>query len=146
MVFISHDLGVVRHVVDRVAVMYRGRIVESGPGSSVFETPRHPYTRELLEAMPVTRPGGRVRPDDAVPRDTDAATGDGCSFAPRCPLAIAHCRHAEPPLAAVGSGHFSACFRAGDVTPFALGPSPVPALARDRLRRLQERFLAGRAA
>jgi oligopeptide transport system ATP-binding protein len=85
MVFISHDLGVVRHVVDRVAVMYRGRIVESGPGKAVFETPRHPYTRELLEAMPVTRPGGRQRPAEALPRTTEAPAGEGCSFSSRVP-------------------------------------------------------------
>ena len=146
MVFISHDLGVVRHVVDRVAVMYRGRIVETGPGKTVFEAPRHPYTRELLEAMPVTRPGGRARPDGLSPRGTDMNTGDGCSFAPRCPLAVERCLSEAPPLTTFAAGHASACFRAGDVTPFVLGPSPVPPAARERLRRLQERFLAGRAA
>jgi oligopeptide transport system ATP-binding protein len=145
MVFISHDLGVVWHVVDRVAVMYRGRIVETGPVKAVFRSPRHPYTRELLEAMPVARPGGRPRAALGVAGEESVA-GIGCSFAGRCPMAVDACRRSEPELAPVGADHASACFRAAEVPPFVLGADPMPAAARERLRKLQDRFLAGRAA
>ncbi len=144
-VFISHDLGVVWQIVDRVAVMYRGRIVEMGPVKTVFGEPRHPYTRELLEAMPLARPGARTA-HRVLPPDDGAGSGTGCAFAARCPLVTDHCREASPPLADVGPDHASACFRAAEVTPFEPGVSPVPAAAQDRLRRLQDRFLAGEDA
>ncbi len=138
LVFISHDLGVVRHVADRVAVMFLGRVVEIGPVAEVFATPRHPYTRELLEAMPVPMPGGRRAA--ARPRQP-GDTGAGCSFASRCPLAVAVCRTSVPLLTNAGANRASACFRAADVPPFLFDRARRSEAAETRLRRLQDRFL-----
>lgn len=106
--FISHDLSVVRHIADRVAVMYLGRIVEEGPAEDLFEDPQHPYTAALLSAVPrpdPTRDGDRiVLPGDAG----DAAMpGEGCRFAPRCPIAHPYCREVDPALD--GDVHRRAC-------------------------------------
>ncbi len=95
--FISHNLAVVRHMSDRLGVMYLGRIVELGPGESVFGTPRHPYTRLLLEAVPDLGMLGRSRTPvgGEVPSPIDPPPG--CAFHPRCPLANARCRVEKPP-------------------------------------------------
>jgi peptide/nickel transport system ATP-binding protein len=110
--FISHDLGVVRHVSDRVAIMYLGRIVEEGPTAAIYAEPKHPYTRALLDSVPklvldadelVTfRPIAGELPSPLSPPP-------GCAFAPRCPLVRESCRAAPPPLEAKGAGRAWAC-------------------------------------
>jgi oligopeptide/dipeptide ABC transporter ATP-binding protein len=112
--FIAHDLSVVEHVSDRIAVMYLGRIVEMGDASAVINDPRHPYTRALLSAVPVPEPGRRreriVLLGD-VPSPTDPPPG--CPFHPRCqhPLKDAECAALVPPLAEKAPGHFAACIK-----------------------------------
>lgn len=109
--FISHDLSVVRHISDRVAVMYAGQVVELAPTEELFSAPRHPYTRALLNAVlepTAARRTERQRLGGSVP--DPAAFPEGCRFHPRCPLASDECRHAPPPLAASGSGRDVACF------------------------------------
>jgi oligopeptide transport system ATP-binding protein len=110
--FISHDLGVIRQVSDRVGVMYLGQLVELAPAEAFFAQPRHPYARALLAAIPVTNPAarGRERPD--VPEGelpSPLAPPPGCRFHPRCPRASALCAREEPPLRALAPEHFAAC-------------------------------------
>jgi dipeptide transport system ATP-binding protein len=98
-VFISHDLGVVRHVADEVMVMYLGRCVEQGPRDAVFDTPRHPYTQALLSATPTVDAAlrrERVILKGELPSPIDRPSG--CPFRTRCPLAFARCAEEEPPL------------------------------------------------
>jgi oligopeptide transport system ATP-binding protein len=109
-VFISHDLGVVREVSDRVAVMYLGRIVEEGTVEQVYDRPQHPYTRALLSAIPAADPAVEHRPmqlSGEIPTPIDPPPG--CVFHPRCPLAVATCSQAVPPLLDYGGGHVAAC-------------------------------------
>ncbi len=111
-VFISHDLGVVRHVADRVMVMYLGRVVESGGASDIFAAPRHPYTRALLSATPSTEPGrksDRIRLKGELPSPFHPP--GGCAFHPRCPLAFDQCRREQPALVGDAGGAV-ACFAA----------------------------------
>jgi peptide/nickel transport system ATP-binding protein len=100
--FISHNLAVVRHMSDRLGVMYLGRIVEIGPGEAVFATPRHPYTRLLLDAIPDLEMVGRARTPvgGEVPSPIDPPSG--CAFHPRCPLANARCRAERPEYTVAG--------------------------------------------
>jgi oligopeptide/dipeptide ABC transporter ATP-binding protein len=108
--FISHDLGVVRHVADRVGVMYAGRIVEIGRAADVLAAPRHPYTKALLSAAPAldrTRRRERIILSGDPPSPLTAPAG--CPFASRCPEVRAACREALPPLAPAGYERRSAC-------------------------------------
>jgi peptide/nickel transport system ATP-binding protein len=116
LLIISHDLSVLASVCDRVAVMYAGRIVESGTADQVFTQPLHPYSSALSNAFPrVGDPAARYTPaglagDPPDPRDLPA----GCPFAPRCPRARDECTRAEPPLAAFPAGRAAACIRVGE--------------------------------
>ncbi|MDO5632368.1 MAG: ABC transporter ATP-binding protein [Paracoccus sp. (in: a-proteobacteria)] len=109
--FISHDLSVVRHMSDRIAVMYLGRIVEDAPTETLFATPRHPYTQLLLDTIPDVRNPQRHRPlrDGEVPSPLDPPPG--CSFHPRCPLADARCRSERPEMRSWADGSRTACHR-----------------------------------
>ncbi len=108
--FISHDLSVVKHIADRVMVIYPGNVVESGTRDVIFERPRHPYTRALLSATPVADPGPKkeriiLRGELPSPFNPPA----GCGFQPRCPIAVEHCKIERAQLREV-DGCQVACF------------------------------------
>jgi peptide/nickel transport system ATP-binding protein len=110
MLFVSHDLAVVSQVSDRVAVMYAGQIVETGPAQTLFRSPMHPYTRGLMESVPTLRTDRRqpLRTiEGTVP--AIASLPPGCSFEPRCELKIAVCAQNQPQLLEVTPGHFVRC-------------------------------------
>jgi oligopeptide/dipeptide ABC transporter ATP-binding protein len=114
-VFISHDLGVVKYMSHRIAVMYLGEIVELAPADELYERPLHPYTRALTSAIPSLgrRGGARIRLPGEPPNPSDPPSG--CKFHPRCPLADERCRVEPPPLRRVEAGRWSACHYAEDV-------------------------------
>ena len=114
--FVAHDLGVVRHICDRVAVMYVGQLVEMAPAASLFARPRHPYTAALMKAVPVPDPrvpSGDVALQGEVPNP--ASPPSGCYFHPRCPFAVEVCRTETPELRVVASGHLARCHRADEL-------------------------------
>jgi oligopeptide transport system ATP-binding protein len=112
MLFVAHDLSVVRHVSDRVAVMYRGRLVEQGTRDEIFAAPAHPYTRMLLAAVPQLVARKRARAVQPATEMTEATAG-GCPFAPRCPQAVARCRAEAPAEVRLSATHVAACHFAG---------------------------------
>ncbi len=107
--FISHNLGVVEHISDRVVIMYLGRVVEIAPTEALFSAPNHPYTRLLLEQLPVLEAGERdYKPiQGELPSPLDPPSG--CPFHPRCPSAMDRCKRDVPELKAIGPGRLSAC-------------------------------------
>ena len=122
-IFIAHDLGVVRHVSDRIAVMYLGKLVELSPAEELYERPIMPYTEALLSAVPIPDP------DLAAKRERIVLEGDvpspinppsGCRFHPRCRYATQVCKEVEPPLADYGNGHLAACHHPLNVDAAAL--------------------------
>jgi oligopeptide transport system ATP-binding protein len=111
-IFVAHDLGVVRHVSDRIAVMYLGKIVEIGPAEAVYTDPIHPYTLSLLSAIPIPDPRvNRERETLLVEGDVPSPANppEACRFHTRCPFATEICSEVEPPLIDHGGGHWAAC-------------------------------------
>jgi oligopeptide transport system ATP-binding protein len=139
-IFVSHDLGVVRHVSDRIAVMYLGKIVEVGPADAVCEEPIHPYTVALLSAVPIPDPR------ENAARETIILEGDvpspanpppACRFHTRCPAATEICSEIEPPLVDYGDRHLAACHHPQNVTRERIASARIapetPASAGDAL-------------
>jgi oligopeptide transport system ATP-binding protein len=118
MIFISHDLSVVKHISDRIAVMYLGKIVELGPATQVFEKPLHPYTKALVSAVPLPDPAReRKRQRILLPGDPPSPLNppSGCAFHPRCPYAVAQCGQAVPAFATLDGVQTAACIRLKEI-------------------------------
>jgi oligopeptide/dipeptide ABC transporter ATP-binding protein len=121
-VFISHNMAVVRHISDRVVVLYRGRVMEQGTAADVCDRPAHPYTRSLVASVPVpdvaAQKGRReARMSSIVASGIAPHDGVGCPFAPRCPFAQQKCVDATPPLIELADGRSVACVRVGELPP-----------------------------
>ena len=111
-IFVAHDLSVVRHVADRIAVMYLGKIVEIGPAEAVYNTPIHPYTHALLSAVPIPDPRANANRKQVILEGdvpSPANPPSACRFHTRCPRATEICSQEEPPLIDHGNAHFAAC-------------------------------------
>lgn len=134
--FISHDLGVVRHISDRVAVMYLGRIVEIARTSLLFEDPRHPYTKSLMSVIPVPDPRARkerIFLSGDVPTPIDIPPG--CRFYQRCPIRIDRCQSENPPLESITDDHEVACFRAIENPAFSMRPEHATHSTQGRIEQ-----------
>jgi oligopeptide transport system ATP-binding protein len=152
--FIAHDLAVVKHMADRVAVMYLGRIVETAPKDALFARPLHPYTRTLLAAIPRPDPHrvtARQIPGGDVPSPMNPPSG--CHFHTRCPFADERCEREDPALrapalAGIGAGHLTACHHAERLPPMAAdeGVTAASPAAVQRLALYAARRAAGEAA
>jgi peptide/nickel transport system ATP-binding protein len=115
--FVAHDLSVVEHISDRVAVMYVGKLVESAPTSRLFLNPQHPYTEALLSAVPRPDPRARREPIVLTGEVADPANPPpGCAFHPRCRYAVERCKQEVPELRALAPGHLVSCHRAEELT------------------------------
>jgi oligopeptide/dipeptide ABC transporter ATP-binding protein len=115
-IFVSHDLAVVKHIADRVAVMNLGGIVETAAADALFAAPRHPYSRALLSAIPVPKPQAkrsRIVLEGEMPSALNPPSG--CRFHTRCPYVVERCRNEIPPLLADGTGHATACHRTAEL-------------------------------
>jgi oligopeptide/dipeptide ABC transporter ATP-binding protein len=127
--FIAHDLSLVRHISDRVAVMYLGRVVEIGTREDIYERPSHPYTQALLSAIPIEEPGQRGKRkrivlEGDVPNPANPPSG--CRFRTRCWKAQPICAEEDPALIDRGQGHPSACHFAEIIKPLQIGEAPKP--------------------
>jgi oligopeptide/dipeptide ABC transporter ATP-binding protein len=119
LIFIAHDLSMVRHIADRVAVMYLGSLVEEGPTEEIFRNPAHPYTRALIASIPEPEPRSeRHRNRSPIRGEIPSAInrGPGCRFASRCPLVMDRCRIEEPRMRAVADNRRAACHLIGEPT------------------------------
>ncbi len=118
LIFIAHDLSVVKHISDRIAVMYLGKIVELGPATDVIERPLMPYTRALVSAIPTPNPDAeRTRQRIVLPGDPPSPINppSGCTFHPRCPHAVDKCKVGEPPLLPAEGNRSVRCVRLGEI-------------------------------
>jgi peptide/nickel transport system ATP-binding protein len=139
LLFVAHDLAVVKHISDRVAVMYVGQLVELATAEAIFRHPRHPYTAALMRAVPV--------PDPHAPSGDVALAGEvanpasppsGCYFHPRCPFVIERCRTEMPPLREIEVGHAVRCHRADELVLTGVGAEPARG-ARDVIESPESR-------
>jgi oligopeptide/dipeptide ABC transporter ATP-binding protein len=129
MVLITHEIDIARKLADQAAVMYLGRMVETGPGGSVLEHPNHPYSRMLLASLPVANPHVRTRPAGRGEAASAMAPPPGCAYHPRCPYVQDGCTDSVP-LLRVHDDRMLACHRAEEVcTRTAIGDEPPPSLS-----------------
>jgi len=138
-IFISHDLSVVKHIANRVAVMYLGRVVETATTDELFDNPRHPYTRALLSAIPLPHPRAR-RHEQILEGDVPSplAPPPGCHLHPRCPYVIERCRIERPLLIDHNDGHATACHRWSELP--AMSGQSIDSGPGPRLERLIAEF------